>query len=186
MELYIKNMVCNRCKLVTAKVFQELNILTDSVELGVVKLSQEISPDSMGLLGLRLKELGFEILQDKDQMTIEKVKNLIVGIVYEDAGDPGENLSETIKKHLNKDYSSISKMFSELEGITIEKYLINLKVERAKELLMYDELTLSEIAYKLNYSSPAYLSNQFKKVTGLRPSFFKQLKESKRRSIDEI
>jgi len=179
-------MVCNRCKTVVKNELEELGIKISRVELGEVSTIEKISDEDFELLSERLVQHGFEILKDKDKKIIEKVKNIIVKLVYEDESNLSENLSDIIVKQLRQDYSMVSKLFSETEGITIEKYLINLRVERVKELLMYDELSLSQIAHKLNYSSTAYLSNQFKKVTGLSPSFFKKLKTTTRKPIDEI
>jgi AraC-like DNA-binding protein len=186
MKIYIKNMVCERCKTVVRNELDKLGIETIEVSLGEVTVDKSISDEIHNELNTRLKAHGFEILEDKEKAVIEQVKKIIIKLVYEDDYEESKKLSEVITKTLRKDYSAISKLFSEIEGITIEKYLINLRIERVKELLMYDELSLSEIALKLNYSSVAYLSNQFKKVTGLNPTFFKNLKENKRRSIDEL
>lgn len=181
-------MVCNRCKKAVKDEFEKLGIETIDVSLGEVTTENAISAEMLDQLGGRLKTHGFEILKDKETEIIEQVKILIIETIYEDEDNNVEskNLSELITNKLKKDYSAISKLFSEMEGITIEKHFINLRIERVKELLMYDELSLSEIAIKLNYSSVAYLSNQFKKVTGLSPSFFKKQKENKRKSIDKI
>lgn len=179
-------MVCERCKTVVRNELHKLGIETIEVSLGEVTVDKSISNETSSRLNTRLKEHGFEILIDKEKAIIEQVKKIIIKLIYEDNYEESKNLSEVITYKIRKDYSMISKLFSEIEGTTIEKYLINLRIERIKELLMYDELSLSEIAFKLNYSSVAYLSNQFKKVTGLSPSFFKKLKENKRKSIDEL
>lgn len=186
MTLYIKNMVCNRCRTVVRSEFDKLGIETLSVDLGEVSTAADIPEADLERLQQNLRHHGFEILQDRDKKTIEKVRNTLVRVVYEEDYPANRNLSDILVREIGQDYSTISKLFSETEGITIEKYLINLRIERVKELLIYDELSLSEIAFKLNYSSTAYLSNQFKKVTGLSPSFFKKLKEKKRKPIDEV
>lgn len=186
MTLYIKNMVCNRCRTVVRSEFDKLGIETLSVDLGEVSTAADIPEADLERLQQNLRHHGFEILQDRDKKTIEKVRNSLVRVVYEEDYPANRNLSDILVREIGQDYSTISKLFSETEGITIEKYLINLRIERVKELLIYDELSLSEIAFKLNYSSTAYLSNQFKKVTGLSPSFFKKLKEKKRKPIDEV
>lgn len=187
MKIYIKNMVCNRCIEAVRKEFRELRIKYNSIELGEVSTIEDISEVDLKLLNDRLCLQGFEILKDKDKKTIEKVKNIVIGLVYEEQSAAHENLSESIAKQLNQDYSMISRLFSEIEGTTIEKYVIKLRIERVKELLIYDELTLSQIADKLHYSSVAYLSSQFKKVTGLKPSFFKKNRNKVSRTpIDKI
>ncbi|WP_367389752.1 helix-turn-helix domain-containing protein [Lewinella sp. LCG006] len=186
MKVYVKNMVCGRCKTVVRNELEKLGIEIIEVNLGEIIVAGNISNALMNSLDKRLKAHGFEILRDKEGEIIEQVKKIIIKLVYEDGGEKNKKLSEVITLKIRRDYSAISKLFSEIEGITIEKYLINVRIERVKELLMYDELSLSEIAFRLNYSSVAYLSNQFKKVTGLSPSFFKKLKENKRKSIDEV
>lgn len=186
MKLYIKNMVCSRCKMVVKSELEKLGLVPLYVELGEVKLKEKLSDTNSEKLGKALRSLGFELLNDKTSITIEKIKNFIVELVHNQNNELKVNLSSLLAGHLAHDYGSLSTLFSEVEGITIEQYYIALKVERVKELLIYDELTLSEIAFKLNYSSVGYLSNQFKKVTGLTPSHFKQLKEKKRRQIEDI
>ncbi len=186
MTIYIKNMVCERCKTIVGNELAKLGIETLDMKLGEITIEEGIGNNIMNRLNKGLEAHGFEILKDKEQQIIEQVKNIIIKLVYEDENEASKNLSAIITDKIRKDYSAISKLFSEIEGTTIEKYLIKLRIERVKELLMYDELSLSEIAFKLNYSSVAYLSNQFKKITGLSPSFFKKLKEHKRKSIDKL
>ena len=179
-------MVCSRCKMVVSSVFEKAGIQTISVELGEVEIAK--SPSGTKLLGLSkdLKALGFEIIDDKRVQTIEKIKNLIVNLVHHSKDEIKTNLSTYITSQIFQDYNSLSNLFSEVEGTTIEKYFIAQKIEKVKELLEYNEMTLSEIADQLGYSSVAYLSNQFKKVTGLTPSYFKTLKENKRKNIEEL
>lgn len=133
-----------------------------------------------------LNSLGFEIIDDKKNRIIEQIKNVIIDLVHHQDNDIKTNLSDILSNKLHHDYNYLSNLFSDVEGTTIEKYIIAQKIEKVKELLMYDELSLSEIAFRLNYSSVAYLSNQFKKVTGFSPSHFKQIREEKRRPLDEV
>ena len=130
--------------------------------------------------------LGFEIIDDKKSRVIEQIKNVIIDLVHHQDNETKNNLSDVLSKELHHDYNYLSNLFSEVEGTTIEKYFIAQKIEKVKELLVYDELSLSEIAFRLNYSSAAYLSNKFKKVTGLTPSHFKQVKEDKRKPLDKV
>jgi len=186
MKLYIKNMVCNRCKLVVKSVLEELGLHPVSVELGEAEITEPgIAPVKAALLE-KLNDLGFDLIDDKRSRIIEKIKNIIIDLVHHRDNDLKTNLSEVLAKELHHDYNYLSHLFSEVEGTTIEKYFIAQKIERVKELLVYDELSLSEIAFRLNYSSVAYLSNQFKKVTGLTPSHFRQIKEQKRKPLDSL
>ena len=154
------------------------------LELGEVDIAEELSKEEKKLLSNKLQEFGFEIIDDKKSRTIEKVKNAITDLVQNHDGELANNLSSYLSTIIHQDYTSVSKLFSEVEGQTIEKYFIAQKIERIKELLVYDELTLNEIADELHYSSAAYLSNQFKRETGFSPSYYKQLKEHKRKSLD--
>ncbi|MFT4802616.1 MAG: AraC-like DNA-binding protein [Flavobacteriaceae bacterium] len=186
MKIYIKNMVCNRCKMVVKSTLKKLGLVPVQVELGEVVLEEnDISPIKEQLKQ-ELQSLGFDLLDDKRTKTIEKIKNLIVNLVQNKNSNLQITLSDYLTKELHRDYSALSNLFSQVEGITIEKYYIFQKIEKVKELLVYDELTLSEIAFQLNYSSVAYLSNQFKKVTGLTPSHFKKMRTIKRRPLDEL
>jgi AraC-like DNA-binding protein len=165
---------------------EKLHIKSRNVSLGEVTLDAELPPKIFEQLNHNLSLLGFEVLDNSKQQLIEKAKNTIIKLVHHSDGDRNPNLSDILTKTLHKDYSYISNLFSEVEGITIEKYSINQKIEKVKELIIYDELSLSEIAYKLGYSSVAHLSNQFKKVTGLTPSHFKTVGQAKRKPIDKI
>ncbi len=157
-----------------------------SVELGEVELNKEIGVEKLKELESGLKHYGFELIDDKKSRMIEKIKNNLVHLVYHSDDIIKTNMSDYIADKLHYDYTYLSNLFSEVEGTTIEKYFIAQRIERVKELLVYDELSLSEIADMLGYSSVAYLSGQFKKITGLTPSFYKSLKEHKRKSIEEI
>lgn len=172
--------------MVVKSTLKKLGLVPVQVELGEVVLEEnDISPIKEQLKQ-ELQSFGFDLLDDKRTKTIEKIKNLIVDLVQNKNSNLQLTLSDYLTKELHRDYSALSNLFSQVEGITIEKYYIFQKIEKVKELLVYDELTLSEIAFQLNYSSVAYLSNQFKKVTGLTPSHFKKMRTIKRRPLDEL
>nr|WP_173851010.1 AraC family transcriptional regulator [Flavobacterium sp. 28A] len=179
-------MVCGRCEMAVKKVLEKMSLPVVSVDLGEVILSRELTNEEKQPLVLALKELGFELLEDKTSKTIEKIKNLIIDLVHYQNEKLKVNFSEFLAKELHQDYSALSKLFSEVEGVTIEHYFIAQKIEKAKELLVYDELSLSQIALQLNYSNVAHLSNQFKKVTGMTPTYFKKIKEKNRKQIDAL
>lgn len=179
-------MVCDRCIMVVQNELNKLDIQTEDVKLGKVSLKQELSDDQIKKLNDILLARGFELIDDKKSQIIEGIKNVIIELVHYQDSDTKNNLSDILSNKLQHDYNYLSNLFSEVESITIEKYFIAQKIEKVKELLGYDELSLSEIADSLNYSSVAYLSNQFKKVTGLTPSQFKQIKEDKRTPLDEV
>jgi AraC family transcriptional regulator len=179
-------MVCNRCILVVQQELDKLNVASCKVTLGEVETAGELPKEKIEQLEKNLDVLGFELLDNSKQQLIEKIKNIIIQQVHHTQEENNHNYSEILSKALHKDYSYLSSLFSEVEGITIEKYIINQKIEKVKELIIYDELSLSEIAYKLGYSSVAHLSNQFKKVTGLTPSHFKKVGQNKRKPLDKI
>ena len=186
MLYFVKNMVCNRCIMVVQQVFESLGYIPIRISLGNVETTNPITDDNLKKLKKSLIGYGFDLIDDTKSRIIEKIKNLVIQSVHHNNEDLKVNYSEYIESHLNRDYAYLSSLFSEVEGTTIEKYVILQKIERVKELLVYDELTLSEIAYQMGYSNVAYLSNQFKKVTGLTPSHFKQVKENKRKPLDEV
>lgn len=186
MKLYIKNMVCNRCTMAVDAEIRKAGYHPERVELGEVEIREELDEHQKQQLGERLNELGFELIDDRKSRVISKVKTLIIELVHRNNSDLKMNLSDYLSQELHQDYSHISNLFSEVEGTTIEKYFIAQKIERVKELLVYDELTLSEIAFQLHYSSTSHLSNQFKKVTGLTPGHFKTIGISKRKPLDEV
>ncbi|RYZ21814.1 MAG: AraC family transcriptional regulator [Chitinophagaceae bacterium] len=179
-------MVCNRCIMVVDQELQKLGIEGSKVTLGEVETAADIAKDKLVQLRNNLDAVGFELLDNSKQQLIEKIKNIIIKQVHYSEEEHQHNLSDILSKALHKDYSYLSSLFSEVENITIEKYLINQKIEKVKEFIIYDQLSLSEIAYKLGYSSVAHLSNQFKKVTGLTPSHFKKLGENKRKPLDKV
>ena len=186
MKLYIKNMVCNRCITAVKLELEKLGHQILTISLGEVLLSNEMTDSDKEILNQHLKKLGFEIIDDKKSRLIGQIKSSIIEIVHQKNSELKSNLSDYLGTKLHHDYTYLSNLFSEVEGITIEKYFIAQKIERVKELLVYDELSLSEIADQMNYSSVAYLSNQFKKVTGLTPTYFKNIKAYKRKPLDQV
>lgn len=184
--LYIKNMVCNRCIMVIENELEKVNLNAKEIKLGEVLLDSNPTQKQLSDFEQHIQQLGFELIDDKRKRLVEQIKNIIIQQVHHQNGVLKSNLSDVLSTHLRLDYSYLSTLFSEVEGTTIEKYYIAQKIERVKELLVYDELTLSEIADLLNYSSVAYLSNQFKKVTSLSPTQFKQASTNKRKPLDEI
>ena len=184
--IFIKNMDCNRCIMVVHNELDKLGLNVKNIKLGEVTLSKELTPEEKNKLDKALVLLGFELIDDKKSRIIEKIKNIIIELVHHQNNDAKTNLSDVLSSQLHHDYNYLSNLFSEIEGTTIEKYFIAQKIEKVKELLVYDELSLSEIAFRLNYSSVAYLSNQFKKVTGLTPSYFKQIRDDKRKPLDKV
>ena len=185
--LHIKNMVCNRCIKVVRDEFEKLNIEIKAIELGKVSVYSPLNDSILSEIKDVLDKNGFELIDDKKSKLIDRIKTLVIEIIHHKKDTPTSiNSSEFISKEIGYDYSYLSNLFSSVEGITIEKYIINLKIEKVKELLVYDELSLNEISFQLGYSSVQHLSNQFKKITGLTPSHFKKLKNSKRKPLDEV
>lgn len=185
--LNIKNMVCPRCILAVERILKEMGIEDTDVGLGEVKFANPLDDDIQRKLEIKLKELGFELLSNRNSQLVEKIKNTIISMVHHQH-EPKKigRLSEQIPNQLGLSYSFLSKLFSTQEGMTIEKYLILQKVEKAKELLIYGELNVSEIAFQLNYSSSQHFSRQFRAVTGLSPSLFIKRKKSGRKPLDGI
>lgn len=179
-------MVCNRCSMVVENEINKLGLKFKKIKLGEVVLEKELTFSERNALEGALVPLGFQVIDDKKSRIIEQIKNVIINLVHYEDNDAKTNLSDILSRKLNHDYNYLSNLFSEVESTTIEKYFIAQKVEKVKELLVYDELSLSEIALQLNYSSVAYLSNQFKKVTGLTPSHFKKIREDKRKPLDKV
>jgi len=179
-------MVCNRCKMVVKAALEKAGLSPLSTELGEVEFATEPDVATLQQLAASLQNLGFEIIDNKKSRLIEQIKNAIVHQVHHADETSTLNFSEYLSQKLLYDYHYLSTLFSAVEGVTIEKYLIAQKIEKVKELLKYDELSLSQIADQLGYSSVAYLSNQFKKQTGLTPSFYKQSKTNSRKSLDNL
>ena len=187
-RLYIRNMVCDRCRKAVADLLLREDIPYSAVHLGEVELPEPLTAAQRAAFEQGLNALGFELIDDRRTRLIEKVRRTVIELVRADAESPlrKEKLSVVIARELGMDYSTVSKLFSEVEGTTIEQFLIAQRVERAKELLVYDELSLAEIAYRLGYSSAQHLSTQFRKVTGLTPSHFKRIGAARRHSIDQV
>jgi AraC family transcriptional regulator len=183
-NIHIKNMVCPRCIRVVKEELEKNNIQVLSITLGEATIATESKPD-YDVIRKTLQQSGFDLIDDKNLMLIEKIKSLIIEIIHHGKERKNLNYSDIIAKNLGKDYHTLSSLFSSVENITIEKYIINQKLEKVKELLLYGELSLSEIAYEVDYSSVAHLSNQFKQVTGMTPTQFKKNKGS-RKPIDEV
>lgn len=184
--LYIKNMVCNRCIMAVRSQLEDLGLQPVSVELGIVVLPGKLTEESYRAIKASLEPLGFELLDDKKSQLTEQIKDAIIQLVHYSDSNLKVNLSDYLVEKFHRDYGSMSKLFSETTQTTIEKYFIAQKIERTKELLVYGELSLNEIADQLNYSSAAYLSAQFKSVTGLTPSYFRKIKENKRKPLDKV
>lgn len=186
MKLYIKYMVSIRCKMVVKEELDKLGIHYVLLDLGTVEIMDDLTAEQRRKLKIGLLRSGLELMDDKKTVLIEKIKSIIIEMVHYADELPKVNYSDYISEKMGLDYTYLSKIFSEVKGTTIEHFIIAHKIERAKELLLYDELNLTQISYMLNYSSVAHLSRQFKKVTGLTPSFFKQLKDKKRIALENI
>lgn len=186
MKLYIKYMVSNRCKIIVKAELRKLGLHFILVDLGEIEIMENISDNQRDQLKTALIGAGLELMDDKKAILIEKIKNIVVEMVHYADEIIKVNFSDYLSKKLNYDYTYLSNLFSEVHGTTVEQYIIAHKIERIKELIIYDELNITEIAWKMNYSSVAHLSNQFKKMTGFTPSHFKQLKNKRRSPIEEI
>jgi AraC-like DNA-binding protein len=186
MKLYIKYMVSLRCKMIVNDELNKLGLKHAVVELGMVEVLDEFQPGQQELLKKSLLRSGLELLDDKKSILIEKIKSVIIEMIHYSDELPRVNYSDYISEKLDYDYTYLSNIFSEVKGITIQQFIITHKIEKVKELILYDELNLTEISYKLHYSSVAHLSNQFKKVTGLSPSFFKQLKLKRNSNLENM
>ncbi len=172
--------------MVVSQIFEKAGVKTKNIQLGKVTTNDEVTPYELKQLNKNLKSMGFEIIDGSKRKLIEKIKNITIDYVYHHSGEDKMNFSEHLTGKLNLVYPYLSSLFSSVEGTTIEKYMINLKIERVKELLVYDEKTLNEIAYEMGYSSTSHLSGQFKKITGLTPTYFKNLRKQNRKSIHDV
>lgn len=184
-ELHIKNMVCPRCIIAVRNIFERHNIMIIHIELGLVIIKEELSHEQLHVVESELQNIGFELLNDTQTQLVQQIKNIIIDQIYHSHTEH-IILSELLVNKLHKDYSALSKLFSATEGITIEQYAILQKVERIKELLSYNQLSLSEIAFQMGYSSVAHISSQFKRMTGMTPSEFKKQHIIHRDSIDKL
>ena len=179
-------MVSQRCKMVVAQELKKLGLLSTTLELGMVELAEDINAYKLEKLKKNLLKSGLEILDDNKSILIEKIKNVIIEMIYYMDELPEENYSDYISNKLKLDYTYLSNMFSEVKGITIQQFIIIHKIEKVKELLLYDELNITEIAYKLSYSSVSHLSRQFKTITGLTPSYYKKLKNKRQINLEDL
>jgi AraC-like DNA-binding protein len=179
-------MVSERCKMMVKSELIALGFKYTILELGTAEILETMTNDERELFRKNLLKSGLELLDDKRSILIERIKNVITEMIHYTEKEPLVNYSEYISKKLKYDYTYLSNIFSEVTGITIQQFIIINKIERVKELLLYDELNLTEIAYNLHYSSVAHLSNQFKKITGLTPSFFKRLKHKRKENLEDV
>ena len=186
MKLYVKNMVCPRCIMAVEQILAGINIPADSVHLGEVDLKKELSDNELDVFSNELQKVGFELLDDAKSQLIDKVKTLLIEKVQNENIEDHFSLNKFLSTRIFKDYSSVSKLFSQTEGITIEQFFLLQKIEKIKEKLVYNEHSLGEIAVSLGYSSTQHLSGQFKRLTGMTPTEFKNLASHQRRAIDNI
>jgi AraC-like DNA-binding protein len=186
LKLFIKNMVCIRCEMVLKSELEKLGLKYVSVRIGEAELFEDIQPGQLKQLDIALRKSGLELMDDNKSILVEKIKNIIIELVHYTDEQIKVNLSDYLSEKLNYDYTYLANLFSEVKGTTIEKFYIAHKIEKVKELIVYDELNLTEIAYKMHYSSVAHLSNQFKNITGLTPSHFKKLKNKRRGQLDNV
>ena len=185
--LYIKNMVCPRCVMTVESILERYNIPYKEVKLGQAILEQDIDQETINKIQEDLRRVGFELIQDQRQIIVEQIKNIVIEYIrYDTLGNKKINFSDYLSERLGKSYSYLSEIFSKSEGKTIERYLILQKIERVKELITYGEMNFSEIAYELNYSSVAHLSRQFKQITGMTLSEFRDRAREERKSLDQI
>lgn len=184
--IYIKNMVCPRCISAVSQILTESNIEYKAVKLGEVELVSILNESKKEEISKKLKDAGFSLIDDRKSQLIEQMKTLVVDKIHHSSEELDIKWADYVSENIHLDYKYLSSLFSSVESITFEQYIINQKIERVKELIVYDELTLSEIAFKMNYSSVAYLSNQFKKITGMTPTQFKKAGVKNRKSLDRI
>lgn len=186
MKLYVKYMVSLRCKLMVKQELEKLGVNHISIELGMIETKEEITDEQIQKLKENLAMSGLELLDDKKSILVDKIKSIIIEMIHYAEEIPKGNYSDYISEKLGYNYIYLSNLFSEVKGITIQHFIIKHKVEKAKELILYDQLNLTEISYRLHYSSVAHLSNQFKKVTGHSPSFYKKLGEKRKGNLENL
>ena len=186
MDLHIKNMVSNRCKMIVKSELEKLGLQFKTINLGEVEITDDLSEENKNLLNINLKKSGLSLIEDKKGILVEKIKNSIIELVHYSENQLSINFSDYLSQKLNYDYTYLANLFSEDQNITIEHYFLSHKIEQVKELLIYDELNITEIADRMHYSSVAHLSNQFKKMTGLTPSDYKHLKVKKRKPLEKV
>lgn len=186
MKLFIKNMVSIRCQMVVKAELEKLGLNYTYVKIGEAEIAEDLLPEQLEQFNNGLKNVGLVLIEDKKSILVEKMRSVIIELVHFSEDQIKVNLSDFLSEKLNYDYTYLANLFSESKGVTIEKFYLTHKIERVKELIVYDELNLSEIAYKMHYSSVAHLSNQFKKFTGMTPTQFKMLKNKKINTIDDV
>jgi len=186
MKIYIQNMVCIRCKMVVKSELEKLGLHYITIDLGEAEIKEEITAEQLASLSIALKRTGLELMDDKKSILVEKIKTIIIEMVHYTDDQIKINLSDYLSEKLNYNYTYLANLFSEVKGTTIEQFYLAHKIEKVKELLVYDELNLTEIAWKLHYSSVAHLSNQFKKMTGLTPTHFKNLRHKRRQAFGDV
>lgn len=186
MIIYVKYMVSLRCKMVVKQELYRLGLHFINIDLGTIEILEDITEDQKKQLGENLKSFGLELLDDKRIIIIERIKAVIVELIHYSDEVPKVNFSDYLSEKLGYDYTYLSNIFSDVKGITIQQYIIMHKTERVKELLLYDELSLKEISFQMQYSSVAHLSSQFKKVTGLTPSYYKKLKKKRLKNLEDL
>jgi AraC-like DNA-binding protein len=186
MKLYIRNMACQSCKIVVKDEIEKLGLHPKNVELGEAEVKEKVTVEQQKKLNSAIKKAGLELIQNKEGILLEKIRKEILEYVYNSDEKMPKNFSKYLSQKLNYSYSYLANFFSAMQATTIEKYIISLKIEKAKEMILFNEYTLTEIAYHLNYSSVAHLSSQFKKVTGLTPSHFKALKKKRRIVLQQL
>lgn len=186
MKLYIKYMVSLRCKMMVKEELKKLGINYVVVDLGQVEILEDITEEQREQLSKNLMKSGLELLENKKSILIEKIKNVIIEMIHYSDVLPKVNYSDYISEKLGYDYTYLANTFSEVKGMTIQQFIIIHKIEKVKELILYAELSLAEISYRLHYSSPAHLSNQFKKITGLTPSFYKKMKQKRDKNLENM
>ena len=179
-------MVCSRCQMVVKTELEKLGVRYVDVNIGEVNTIEDVPRDKLDQLDMALRKAGLMLMDDKKSILVEKIKGAVIELVHYTEEQINTNLSDYLSEKLNYDYTYLANLFSEVKGITIERFYLTHKIERVKELIVYDELNLSEIAYKLHYSSVAHLSNQFKKITGLTPTHFKKLKNKRRGTLEDV
>jgi AraC-like DNA-binding protein len=179
-------MVCIRCQMVVKAELEKLGINYIDVKIGEANILEQVQPEKLHQLDIALRKSGLEIMDNKKSILVEKIKSAIIELVHYSEDQIKVNLSEYLSEKLNYDYTYLANLFSEVKGITIEKFYLTHKIEKVKELIVYDELNLTEIAFRMHYSSVAHLSNQFKKLTGLTPTHFKMLKNKRRSTLDNV
>jgi copper chaperone CopZ len=186
MRIYIRNMACESCKIVVQEALQKIGVHAKKVELGEAELDEKLTPEQQQQLNAGIKKAGLELIENKEGILLEKIRKVILEYVFHPKEKMPKNFSRYLGKQLNYSYPYLAAFFSSMQATTIERYIISLRIEKAKEYILFNEYTLTEIAYKLNYSSVAHLSGQFKKVTGLTPSHFKKLRNQRRIVLQQL